>query len=569
MDNTTIANILEEIAVLMELKDENQFRIRAFRNAARSVESIQEDLKVIAERNELTEIPGIGKGIEEIIKELLAKGKSKQYEELKKGFPAGFFAILKIPGVGPKRAKILYDKLGVKSVEELQEACEEDKLLTLESFGEKSQINILQGIEQVKKAKGCCLISRASETADQLIAYLKSKAGKQIARISVAGSLRRFREFVHDIDILVATNKHSILHEVFTQYPEVRRVIAKGETRSSVLLKSDLQVDLRTVSEKEFPYALQYFTGSKEHNVAVRSKAKRMGYKVNEYGLFKGNRLVPCSDEKEIYRKLGFSYIPPELREGMGELEVKQLPNLIEEKDIKGTFHIHSTYSDGTATLEDMVKKAIQHGFQYIGISDHSKSAVYAHGLSEERVMKQHKEIDQLQKKYKQIRIFKGIESDILQDGSLDYKEPVLKSFDFIIASVHSRFKMNEKEMTKRILNAMENPHTTMIGHLTGRLLLAREGYRVDYNAVLEKSKKTGVVVELNANPHRLDLDWRILKELKSRELETSINPDAHDLDGYSDIRYGVGMARKGGLERKNVINTKDVKEMEQFLRKL
>ncbi|MBI4388408.1 MAG: DNA polymerase/3'-5' exonuclease PolX, partial [Candidatus Omnitrophica bacterium] len=440
MDKNRIAEILEEFAVLLELKSANVFRIRAFHNAARAIESTNEDLKKLAEEDELTKIPGIGKGISALIQDLFKKGKSKEHEKLKKSFPKGFLEILKIPGVGPKRAKILYEKLGVKNVAELQYACNENRLLKLNGFGEKSQANILLGIQHYMKTKGFFLVSQADEEANQFVGYLRKE--KTVSQISVAGSLRRHKEIVHDVDILVSTKKHAAIHDAFTKYPEVEQVVAKGDTKSSVILKSGLQVDLRTVSDAEFPYALHYFTGSKEHNVAIRTIAKRRGYKINEYGLFKGPRLVPCKTEGELYQKLGFSYIEPELRENTGEIEAAEkgkLPkHLIEEKDIKGTFHIHSTYSDGRASLEDMVKKAVSLGYEYIGISDHSKSAAYANGLSEERVKKQQDEIDKLQKKYKTIRIFKGIESDILPDGSLDYPEKVLKNFDFIIGSVHS-----------------------------------------------------------------------------------------------------------------------------------
>ncbi len=570
MDKSDIANILEEMAVLLELKNANPFSIRAFHNAARAVESASEDLKLLAETDTLTKIPGIGKGISAFIQDLFKHGKSKEHEKLKKSFPAGFLDILKIPGVGPKRAKILYEKLGIKNVAELQYACQENRLLGLDGFGEKSQANILRGIEHHMKSKGFFLVSDASEEAEAFLKYLRKK--KEVSQISIAGSLRRRKEIVHDVDILVSTKNHPSVHKAFLKYPDVEQVSAKGDTKSSVILKSGLQVDLRTVSVTEYPYALQHFTGSKEHNVALRTIAKRMGCKMSEYGLFKGKRLIACKNEEEIYRKLGLSYMEPELRENMGEIEASKkskLPrDLIEEKDLKGTFHVHSTYSDGRASLEAMICRAAECGYEYVGISDHSKSAIYANGLSETRVREQQKEIDVLQKKCKNMQIFRGIESDILEDGSLDYKDSVLASFDFIIASIHTRFKMDQKAMTKRILRAMENPHTTMIGHLTGRLLLGREGYQIDYEAIFEKAKQTGCVIELNANPHRLDIDWRMLKQLKLRKLRTVINPDAHDVGGFEDVRFGVGIARKGWLEKKDVINTMNVKEMENFLKR-
>lgn len=571
MDKVEIAEILEEMAVLLELREANPFRIRAFHNAARAVEAVTEDLVELALRGELTKIPGVGKGISAVIEELLKSGKCKDHEHLKKHFPKGFLEILRIPGVGAKRAKVLYEKLGVKSVAELERACRKDWLAELEGFGEKSQSNILRGIEHYLKTKGFFLISQAEDEAGNLVEYLKKQKG--IEKISVAGSLRRRKEVVHDADILASTRKHETLHEAFTRYPEVEQVAAKGDTKSSIVLKSGLQVDLRTVSAKEYPFALHYLTGSKEHNVAIRTLAKRRGYKINEYGLFKGNRLIPCRSEEEIYRKFGMAYIEPELRENMGEIEAAKigavrLPVLIEEKDIKGTFHVHTTYSDGRSSLEDMVRAAASLGYEYVGIADHSRSAVYAGGLTEEKIKRQHAEIDRLGKKYKSIRIFKGIESDILKDGSLDYPDRVLGAFDFIVASIHSRFSMNEKEMTKRILRAMENPFTTMLGHLTGRLLLSREGYAVDNDAVLEQSRKTGCLLELNAHPQRLDVDWRVLIRMKKMGLLTVINPDAHDAEGFDVMRYGVGIARKGWLEKKDVLNTLSAEKVAAFLAK-
>ncbi|MBI3999254.1 MAG: DNA polymerase/3'-5' exonuclease PolX, partial [Candidatus Omnitrophica bacterium] len=395
------------------------------------------------------------------------------------------------------------------------------------------------------------------------------RKSKDIIRLEVAGSLRRHKEIVHDIDILISTKRPISIHEVFTSYPPVDQVLAKGETKSSVILKSGLQADLRTVTDTEFPYALHHFTGSKEHNVTMRTLAKRMGLKISEYGIFKGNRLISCKDEADIFKVFGLKYIPPELRENMGEIESAKngkLPKLIEPKDIKGIFHVHSTYSDGMNSLEEMIRRAEKLGYEYVGISDHSKTAVYANGLSEERLKKQHKELDQLEKKFRKIRIFRGIESDILQDGSLDYSDKVLDSFDFVIGSIHSRFGMSEKEMTQRICRAMAHPRMTLLGHPTGRLLLGRAGYAFDYEAIFETASKTGVTIELNANPQRLDLDWRFCRDAKAKSIRLCVNPDAHSLEGLGDVMYGVGIARKGWLEKKDVLNTMSVSEIGKFL---
>jgi len=568
-DKETVIQILEEIGTLLELKNENPFKIRAYHNAARVLEGQPEDLKTLLETGKLEELRGIGPTLSESIREIFQKGKLKYYEDLKKSFPSGVLDLLRIQGLGPKRVKALYDKLKIKSVAGLEDACIKDRLLKLEGFGAKTQENILRGIGQLKKSAGHFLIAVAQREANQLLAYLKKQKG--VERIEVAGSIRRHKEIVKDIDILVTARDPMKIHEAFVKYPSVENVIAHGDTKSSVTLKSGINCDLRTVEAKEFPFALYYFTGSKEHNVAVRTIAKRAGYKINEYGLFKGKRFVPCRDEEEIFKKFGFHYIPPELREGEGELEAAkkgELPELIERKQIRGIFHVHSTYSDGVAPLEQMIAGAQDLGYEYVGISDHSQSAKYAHGLEPSRLKEQRKEIEKLSKKYSKIRIFWGIESDILVDGKLDYPDPVLEEFDFVIGSVHTHFTLSEKEQTSRILGAMDSKYLTFVGHLTGRLLLAREGFAVDVPKIIDGAKEKKVTIELNANPHRLDLDWRYCPYAKKKGVQVSINPDAHSVDGLSDVVFGVGIARKGWLEKKDVVNTLTVPEMEKFLRR-
>ena len=567
MDNKEIAQVLEEIAELLELKGENPFKIRAYHNGARIVEGMSQNVHELVEKGTLCETKGIGEGLAEKITELVKTGTCKYHKELKKLLPAGILGLLLIPGLGPKRAKVLYEKLKIKSIAELEYACQENRLVALEGFGEKSQAKILEAIKHHNKTKGYFLISQAIEESNRFVRFLKKL--KNIIRIEVAGSLRRHKEIVHDIDILVSTKQHAQVHEAFTAYPLVDQVLAQGETKSSVILRSGIQADLRTVTDQEFPYALYYFTGSKEHNVATRTLAKRTGLKISEYGIFRGKRLIPCKDEADIFKVLGLHYIPPELRESSGEIEAAkkgELPKLIELKDIKGIFHVHSTYSDGVAPLEEMIRRAEELGYEYVGISDHSRTAVYANGLSEERLKKQHKEIDRLEKKFKRIRIFRGTESDILADGSLDYPDRILDSLDFVIGSIHSRFNMPEREMTKRICRAMEHPRMTIWGHPTGRLLLGRAGYAIDYDEIFETAAEHGVAIELNANPHRLDLDWRFCKKPKELGLRLSINPDAHSLEGLSDVGFGVGIARKGWLEKCDVLNTMSVSEMEKFL---
>lgn len=567
MDKAAVVQILEEIATLLELKSENIFKIRAYHNAARVLEGQPEDLKTLIETGKLEKLRGIGAGISGKIHKLFEQGRLPYYEDLKKSFPAGVLAMLQIQGLGPKRVKALYDKLKIKSIEELEKTCRENRLLGLAGFGEKTEENILEGIQRLKKSAGHFLISTAAKEAREFVEYLKKQKG--VKRIEIAGSIRRHRELVKDIDILVTAEDAERIHNAFVKYPLVENVIAHGDTKSSVTLKLGMNCDLRTVSEKEFPFALYYFTGSKEHNVEMRTIAKKASYKINEYGLFKGDRFIPCRDEAEIFKRLGFHYIPPELREGEGEFEVAKrgdLPELVEEKDIRGVFHVHSNYSDGVASLEEMIAAAQKLCYEYVGISDHSQSAKYAGGLEPSRLKEQRKEIEKLQRKYK-IRIFWGIESDILGDGKLDYPDSILEGFDFVIGSIHSHFNLPEREQTRRLLRAMDSKYLTFLGHLTGRLLLEREGYAVDPVKVIEGAKAKRVVIELNASPHRLDLDWRHCPLAKKQGVRVAINPDAHSVEGLGDVPYGVGIARKGWLEKGNIVNTLPLAAVEKFLK--
>lgn len=564
-----IVAVLEEIADILELKNENKFKVIAFQNAARILEGNPQEPSELAASGELEKLKGIGKGhIASIIRELLATGKSKDHAALRKGLPDGLFELLKVPGLGPKRVKFLYDKCKIKSIADLEKACKGKTLGAYEGFGEKLQEKILASLQRFKKNKGRFLYEHAMHEAQRVLDALKKIKG--VKRAEIAGSLRRAKEIVHDIDILVATDTPKPVHAAFVKSENTAHVLAQGDTKSSVVLRSGIQCDLRTVTEKEYPAALYYFTGSKEHNVAVRTLAKKKNIKVNEYGLFRGSRSLPCKDEAELFEALGLHYIPPEARENFGEIEwaaKKPFPKLVEEKDIRGTFHVHSTYSDGTGTLEDMIRAAQDQGYEYVGISDHSQTAKYAGGLDETRLEKQWREIDRLQKKFK-IRIFKGIESDILMNGDLDYPEKTLKKFDFIIGSVHSRFNLPEKEMTDRICRAMQNPHMTFLGHLSGRLLLSRDSYPIDMKRIFDTASKTGVVIEINGQPERLELDWRLCHEAKRRGLKLSIHPDAHSVNGFICVRYALNIARKGWLEKKDILNTMPLAEMEKYLAK-
>jgi DNA polymerase (family 10) len=568
MDKKTVIDILNEIGLLLELKGENPFKIRAYYNAARALETLDEDIEVLVKNNKLKEVKGIGEAINKKITELINTGRLEYYENLKASIPEGLIEMIKIPGLGPKKIKTLYDKLDIKTVGELEYACLENRLVELPGFGEKTQKKILEGIKFVKRFSNQHLFSEACLEANLLKQYLL-KTGRVI-RCEIAGSIRRKKEIVKDIDILATTNDPQKLMERFVEYDKTRDVIAKGDTKTSITLESGINADLRVVKDKEYPYALHHFTGSKEHNTAMRQRAKRMGIKMNEYGLFKGDTLIKCQDEEEIFRKLNLSYIPPEIRENMGEIEAAEkgeIPVLVEEKDIKGIFHVHTNYSDGANTLTEMVNGARELGYKYIGITDHSKSARYAHGLKEEDILRQFDEIDRFNEKYTDIKILKGIESDILKDGSLDYEEDLLKQFDFVIASVHSNFKMSKEEMTERIIKAVKNEYTTILGHLTGRLLLSRDGYDLDVYKVIDACAEYDKIIEINSNPHRLDIDWRYIKYAKEKGVKLAICPDAHRVEGLLDVKYGVGIARKGWLEAKDVINTYDVDQVYEIFK--
>jgi len=569
MNKNEIAEVFSEIGTILEIKGENPFKCRAFSNGSRVLETLEGDLNELIESGSISKVKGLGPSLVEKIKEMTETGSCSYLDELRDSIPPGLLEMLSIPGLGPKKVKSIYENLDIGTVGELEYACNENRLVDLEGFGKKSQEKILQGIGFQKKFQNQYLYSEAIEDAKEVLSYLEKD--KNLIRISLAGSIRRHKETVKDVD-LVASSKHpEKIMNSFVKFKRVEEVIAKGKTKSSIMLDTGLQIDLRVVSDKEFPFALHHFTGSREHNTALRSRAKKMNLKMNEYGIFKNEKLIPCKDENEIFEKLNLTFIPPELREDQGEMEAAQkgtLPPLVEEKDITGVFHVHTTYSDGVHSLVEMVGAAEKLGYQYIGLSDHSRSAHYANGLSEDEIKQQHEEIDRLNEKNKKITIFKGIESDILGDGKLDYKDQVLESFDFIIASVHSGFSMSEEKMTQRIIKAMSHPLTTMVGHLTGRLLLSRPEYAVNTKKILDAAEKYGVVIELNSNPHRLDIDWRHLKELKKHNVLVSINPDAHRMAGLSHVHFGVGIARKGWLTTENVLNSRPLESVQEFLHK-
>ncbi|CEP78589.1 MAG: DNA polymerase/3'-5' exonuclease PolX [Defluviitoga tunisiensis] len=570
MEKKEIVKILNEIGLLLELKGENPFKSRAYYNAARIIELLDEDIETIVKEDRLKDIKGIGEALNKKITELVLTGKLKYYEDLKASIPEGLIDMLKIPGLGPKRIRTIYEQLNITSVRELEYACLENRLLDLPGFGKKMQNNILKGIQFIKQFSSHFLYSEAYSQAVDYKEYLD--AANVAKKTEIAGSLRRKKEIVKDIDILSASNSPNTVIDTFIKYPKVKEIVEKGDTKSSVILEDGIGVDLRVIKEYQFPYALHHFTGSKEHNTAMRHRAKKMGIKMNEYGIFKGEELIKCLNEEEIFFNLGLSFIPPELRENMGEIEAAEkgtIPNLVDNSDLKGILHVHTRYSDGTNSLKELVEATRNLGYSYLGVSDHSKSAYYANGLNEEQLFEQWKEIDNLNQIYNDFRIFKGIESDILPDGSLDFEDEILEKFDFVIASVHSNFNLNKQEMTERIIKALTNKYTTILGHPTGRLLLARNGYDIDMEKIIEIASSHGKIIEINSNPYRLDLDWRYIKYAKEKNVIFAICPDAHNIEGLSHITYGIGIAKKGWLEAKDVINTLDIESISKFLKDL
>ncbi len=559
--------LLEQIGALLEIKGENPFKVRAYYNAAKALAGV-EDLDAVIKSKRLKEIPGVGDAIAKKIDEYVETGHMTYYEDLVREIPVGLLELLQIPNVGPRKIKLLYDTLGITNVGELEYACKENRLTTLPGFGAKTQEKILKGIEFVKQHKGEFLFGDVYSVA----AKLKEGFGRitKPGLVTVCGSIRRRKEIVRDIDLLAAGGDPAKLRARFLSLPEVAEVIAEGETKTSCRLSSGIEADLRVVTEESYPCALMYFTGSKEHNVKLRGIAKKKDLKLNEYGLFRNEgHAIACQDEKDVYALLGLSYIPPELREDLGEIEAAaegRLPDLVTLEDLKGTFHVHTNLSDGIDTLERLVAAARKMGLSYLGISDHSKTAAYAGGLSSDTVRRQWDEIDAFNQANTDFHLFKGIESDILPDGSLDYDEALLGGFDFVIASVHSNFSMKKDAMEKRIMRAMENPFTTMLGHPTGRLLLARDGYDVDMKSIIEAAAAHHVIIELNASPYRLDIDWRYLRTAKQHGVMIAINPDAHTNTGLFDLFYGIGIARKGWQEKADILNTRTAREVKRVL---
>jgi DNA polymerase (family 10) len=570
MTRERMAEVLEEIALLLELKDENPFKVRAYRQGAETVRNFEGDIVGRAANADLQGIKGIGDALRDKLHELASTGTLRFHQTLRAEFPDGLFELFELQGLGPKKIKALHGTLGIGSVADLKAACDAGTVAALPGFGAKTQTKIHEAIALRETTADTYLAGRVAAIVQDMLDTLRTHP--EVTRVAVAGSFRRAKETVHDLDFLVATKEPKLVCEDFTTLPGIASVIACGETKASVRLELGIQCDLRAVSNAQFPFALQYFTGSKEHNVALRSLALKQGLSLNEYGFTaETDREIPSeiNDERDIYQALGLAFIEPELRENRGEIEAAQaktLPRLVELGQFRGTFHNHTTASDGANTLEEMADEAMELGLSWLGIADHSKAMVIANGLSEQRLDEQITRIAELNESFPHFRLLAGSEVDILKDGVLDFSDEILARLDYCVASVHSSFQLPEAEMTRRICKAMENPHVTMLGHLTGRLLLKRDGYAVDHATIIDCAAETRTVIELNCNPQRLDMDWRWWKRARDKGVLCAINPDAHSTQGLHHLGIGARIARKGWLSKDDVLNTRNTAEILAFL---
>jgi DNA polymerase (family X) len=568
MDKDRVAEILIEIGVLLELKGENPFKTRAYANAARTLETLPEPLEKLIAENRLGQIKGIGEALQKKICELVATGRLAYYDDLKASVPESLLGLLQIPGLGPKKVKILWEQLGITNMEQLEKFCQEGKVAVLDGFGEKTQTKILEGIKFRCQYASRHHLSSALAAAEPMLDQLRGHP--DVIRCSMAGSVRRQKEIIGDVDFLASSKKPNAVIEFFVQLPGIICVNAKGETKASVVLEGGIQADLRVVSDHEFPFALAYFTGSKEHNIVMRQRAIQRGLRLNEYGLFRSDEetrdpalLVSCATEEEIFARLDLSYVPPELREDMGEFtaaEKGEIPRLLEWTELRGSLHNHSNWSDGRNTMDEIAAHMEALGLEYWAITDHSRSSFQAHGLDATRLEQQIKAVQefnqQLAERGSDFRLLTGTEVDIHADGTLDFTDDLLAQLDVVVASVHQSFTIEEAAMTKRLIRAAQNPNVHMLGHLTGRLLLERMGYKVNQQAVIDACAETGTWIELNASPYRFDMDWRLWPYAKKKGVKCVVNCDAHRLEHVGFLRLGAGIARKGWLTKDDVINT-------------
>jgi len=570
MKNAEIASIFTALADLLEIKGENPFRIRAYRRAALSVNSLGKDIAALSEAD-LLEIPGIGKDLAGKITEYLKSGKIEAYERLKQELPEGLITLLSIPGIGPKTVNLLYREYHVSDIDQLEKLAIAHKLSELPGIKEKTESGILKGIEMIRRYAARYPLGKVLPLSLEIIEYLKTAA--PIGRIEVAGSIRRWKETVRDIDILCTSKDPHEVMKMFTVMPDITQVIMKGPTKSSILTKTGIQVDLRVVEEDSFGSALAYFTGSKEHNIKLRELAVRAGLKLNEYGIFreKDNRKLGGRYEEDVYKVLGLQFVPPELREDRGEIEAAQgnaLPALVELKDIRGDLHVHSTWSDGSMEIEELVQEQIRKGYAYTALTDHSKGLGVARGLSEERLIEQIAAVEAINRKLERFRILTGTEVNIRTDGSLDFDDEMLRKLDVVVASVHTGFKQSKEQMTQRIVKAMQNPHVSIIGHISGRLIGERDAYELDMEQVLAAAAETRTAIEINAYPLRLDLNEAYVRTTGEKNVSIVISTDSHARGHFDNMQYGVAIARRGWLEKKNVLNTLPVEKLRKKISK-
>lgn len=567
MTKSEIAAALREGADLMEFHDENQFKVRAFRNAARAFLGDPAPLDELLAPGRLEKVKGIGKGTAEFIREVASTGRSLMNERLRAGTPAGLAELMRVPKLGVKKIAMIHAMLGVNTLDELEAACRNEQILECKGFTKTGAAKLLEGIELARRYSGQVIYAKALELAEAILAELRQCPA--VIRAEVAGSLRRCKEIVGDLDFVASSNDPKAVMACFTGLSWVTQVVGQGETKSTIMLPDDVQADLRVVPEENFATTLHHFTGSKDHNTQLRSRALKMKLKINEYGIFQTDDptapSLPVTSEEDLFAALKLDYIPPELREGDGEIEAAEagkLPTLITREDYRGVLHCHTDWSDGKNTVAEMASAARdQYDWEYFAVCDHSKLAAYAGGLKVEEIADQHAEIDEANDALAtdNFRILKGCECDILRDGEMDYPDATLAQMDLVVASVHSRYNQTGAEMTARIVRAMENPYVHILGHVSGRLLLMREPYDFDMDTVLEAAARTRTAIEINADPRRLDIDWRYCRRAKELGIVFSINPDAHSVGNYEYVNYGIAMARKGWLERADVVNCLDL----------
>ena len=566
--NEEIAHVFDEIADLLEIEEANPFRVRAYRNAARTLRGLgREVAELLADGEDITLLPGIGKDLAAKIQEMLETGKVRVLDELHKEVPTSVEALLQIPGLGPKRVKALYHSLGINSVKQLEQAVRAGRVRSLPGFGAGIEHNILAVIDANRQAEKRFLRATVVPYAEALVTYLKRSKG--VKDVVMAGSYRRGRETVGDLDILVTSSGKTAVMERFVSYEQVDDVVSSGTTRATVILRNGLQVDLRVVAQQNYGAALYYFTGSKAHNIQVRRLGQKRGLKINEYGVYRGKRRIAGKTEISVFKSVGLPYIPPELREGRGEIEAaykKRLPTLVQRADLQGDLHCHSTATDGHAGIREMALAARQHGLKYLAITDHSQHLTIAHGLDHKRLLKQIDEIDSLNDELRGIRLLKGIEVDILADGSLDLPDQVLSHLDLVIGAVHSQFHLSRDRQTERILRAMDRPYFTMLAHPSGRLLQKREAYDVDMARIIKQARARGCFLELNSQPQRLDLNEYYCRMARDEGVLLSINSDAHAEQNFDFLQYGIDQARRGWLEKRDVLNTLPLRELRKLL---